>query len=87
MCPSNFLLLSSYKLWTYGHTLPVGKVKHFSVAVLTFDVYMFSFGTLHLITLRVSNLQDFFSVCTFFLFFIYHSMFLRCCFSLKKKNS
>jgi hypothetical protein len=38
MRPSNFLLLSSYKLRTYGHTLPIGTVKHFSVAVLMFEI-------------------------------------------------
>jgi len=40
VCPSNFFLLSSYKLWTYGHTLPVGKVKHISVAVLFFLTFL-----------------------------------------------
>jgi hypothetical protein len=42
MCPSNFLPLSSYKLWSYGYTLPIGTIKHFSVIVLIFDIlYIF----------------------------------------------
>jgi etoposide-induced 2.4 mRNA len=35
MRPSNFLLLSSYKLWISGYTLPVGTVKHILVVAFS----------------------------------------------------
>jgi len=42
MRPSNFLLLSSYKLWISGYTLPIGTVKHISL-VVPFSYILFVF--------------------------------------------
>jgi hypothetical protein len=67
MCPSNFLPLSSYKLWSYGYTLPIGTVKHFSVIVLIFDILYIFFQNIKFYSL------SYFEVFTCYMVLLYRT--------------